>query len=129
MNGNRLARALASFAETERGIVQFGLAGDTERAVELIRLRKQMVTDFAALGQALEAERHLAEDPTKKTEILRLFAAFRTTNALNTAEWPAIRVRDDVASFRVAAKSVGLSTLAFWDKVRSELRVSGVDAA
>lgn len=121
MESDRLARALKAFAETERGIIEFGRVGDTSRALELVRMRKQMVIEFAALGTALEQDPYLVEHPDVKTEILRLFSAFRTANAINTAEWPAIRVRDDVDQFKVAAQGVGRASQAFWSRIKSEL--------
>jgi len=121
MTSERLAQALRSFAQVERGIIEFGLVGDSGRALELVRMRKQMVTEFATLGSALEGEPYLNERPDMKTEILRLFAAFRTANAINTAEWPAIRVRDDVGQFKIAAQGVGKVSQAFWSKVKAEL--------
>jgi len=121
MRSERLDEAMKAFARVERGIVEFGMAGDTQHAVELIRLRKQMITEFAALSAALEADPFLAERREAKTDLLRLFSAFRTANALNTAEWPAIRVRDDVPSFRAAATSVGHASRAFWRRIEQEL--------
>ena len=121
MRSERLHQALTSFAKVECGIVAFGMEGDTERAIELVRLRKLMVEQFAIVGSALEADENLSADPQLKRELLRLFSAFRSANALNTAEWPAIRVRDDVERFRRAANSVGLASRAFWHQIEKGL--------
>jgi hypothetical protein len=123
MESDRLTAALKTFAEAERGIVDFGRVGDSGRALELVRMRKQMVIEFAALGAALEEDGYLERHPDVKTDVLRLFAAFRTANAINTAEWPAIRVRDDVTQFQAAAQNVARASQAFWARIRSAFPV------
>lgn len=123
MESDRLTAALKTFAEAERGIVDFGRVGDSGRALELVRMRKQMVIEFAALGAALEEDDYLERHPDVKTDVLRLFAAFRTANSINTAEWPAIRVRDDVTQFQAAAQNVARASQAFWARIRSAFPV------
>jgi hypothetical protein len=121
MKSDRLSQALNSFAEVERDIVEFGRVGDAGTAADLIRLRRQLVAEFAKLGSALETAPCVARDADTKTEILRLFSAFRAANSINTAEWPVIRVRDHITEYKVAVQSVGKASEAFWRRIQTLL--------
>jgi hypothetical protein len=118
MKSERLVQSLKSFAQTEREIVEFGRVGDASKALDLVRLRKQLIAEFATLGTALETEPDLAQDANAKTEILRLFSAFRAANSINTAEWPVIRVRDHLTEYRSAVQNVGQAAQAFWHRIK-----------
>jgi hypothetical protein len=119
--GAELTSALRSFAAVENDIIAFGRGADASKALEFIQKRKQMITEFAALRDALENDPYLVAKPELKTEVMRLFSAFRAQNAINQADWPAIRVRDNLPQFRIAAQSVGPPSRAFWQWVDREL--------
>lgn len=119
--GANLMSALQTFAAVERDIIAFGRGADATKALEFVQRRKQMVLEFAHLRDALESEPVLLANPRLKTEIMRRFSAFRSENAINQAEWPAIRVRDNLAQFRIAAQSVAGPAQAFWTWIEQEL--------
>jgi hypothetical protein len=118
--GRALQRALQSFAQTESEIVAFGRGADASKALEFVHMRKRMIAEFAALRDALENDPYLKANDARKTEILRLFSAFRTQNAINQANWPAIRVKDNLPDFRIAAQAVGPFSQAFWSWIEKE---------
>ncbi len=119
--GAELRRALQAFASVESDIIAFGRGADASKALEFVQRRKQMVLEFAHLRDALESDAYLLQHPNLKTQVMRLFAAFRSQNAINQAEWPAIRVRDNLLQFRVAAQSVAGPARAFWSWIEREL--------
>ncbi len=121
MIGKALDESLRSFATVEDEIIAFGVGADASKALEFVQKRKQMIGEFARLRDALEGDPHLASNQEIKSEVMRLFSAFRTQNAINQEEWPAILVRDNLPAFREAAKSVGPFSRAFWDWARKEL--------
>jgi hypothetical protein len=116
-----LEGALRSFATAERDIVAAGQRKDGDNAMELVRLRRDLVLQFAKLGNALEQDPHLKANPDKMTEGTRLFAAFRSANSINQANWPAIRVRDEREAYRSASLPVVERSRAFWAWVDREL--------
>ncbi|MBN8829855.1 MAG: hypothetical protein J0G94_04315 [Sphingomonadales bacterium] len=121
--GKELLEALRSFAEVERKIVLLGERPevDNAHASAMVNARRELVMAFAKLGTALDTDPHLTAHPDKMTQGTRLFSAFRAQNAINQADWPAIRVRDDPAQYRVAAQSVVDRSRAFWQWVEREL--------
>ena len=119
--GNELDQALRSFAEVERWIVQLDTRADATNALAFVNMRRDLVMEFAKVGKALEQEPWLVANPDKMTQVTRLFAAFRTQNALNQADWPVIRVRDDPAAYACASRPVGERSAAFWQWVEQEL--------
>lgn len=118
--GAKLLNALRSFATVEREIVSLGERTDASNAQDFVRLRRDLVLEFAKLSAALESDPHLIAHPDKLSQATRLFAAFRTANSINQADWPAIRVRDNVESYRTAAQPVGERSHAFWSWIEQE---------
>jgi len=112
--GADLTSALRSFAAIEDDIITFGQTIDASKAAAFVQRRREMAHAFAMLRNALEQEPWLIDRPDLMTEALRRLSAFRAANSINQAEWPAIRVRDDPAAFRVAAQSVVVPSRAFW---------------
>lgn len=119
--GAELEDALRSFAIAERDIVSAGQLKDGDNAMELVRVRRDLVLQFAKVGNALEQDPHLKANPDKLTEGTRLFAAFRSANSINQANWPAIRVRDEREAYRSASQPVVERSRAFWAWVDQEL--------
>lgn len=119
--GAELEDALRSFATAERDIVSAGQLKDGDNAMELVRVRRDLVLQFAKVGNALEQDPHLKAYPDKLTEGTRLFAAFRSANSINQANWPAIRVRDEREAYRSASQPVIERSRAFWAWVDQEL--------
>ena len=109
-----LASALQSFAAIEREIVMLGAQADADKAHRLVQLRRQLVLEFARVRDALEAEPSMLCSPELMTAAMRQLAAFRTSNAINQADWPVVRVRDNPAEYRVASRSVGEASRLFW---------------
>jgi hypothetical protein len=118
--GRSLQESLETFAKVESEIVAFGRGADGSKALEFIHLRKRMINEFAALRDALENDPYLKANEERKTEVMRRFSAFRAQNAINQADWPAIRVKDDPPAFRIAAQSVAPLSQAFWDWIEKE---------
>lgn len=119
--GADLANALRSFAAIENDIITFGQTMDASKASAFVERRREMAHEFAVLRNALEQEPLLIDDPERMTEALRLLSAFRASNSINQAEWPAIRVRDDPAAFRIAAQAVATCARDFWRWMEREL--------
>jgi hypothetical protein len=118
--GRALEEALKSFAKVENEIIAFGRGADGSKALEFVHLRKRMINEFAALRDALENDPYLKANEERKTEVMRPFSAFRAKNAINQADWPAIRVKDDPPAFRIAAQSVAPLSQAFWAWIERE---------
>lgn len=119
--GAVLANALRNFAIIEDDIITFGRTMDASKALAFVRRRREMAHEFAVLRDALEHEPWLIQRPEQMTEALRLLSAFRASSSIHQAEWPAIRVRDDPAAFRVAAQAVTTASNEFWRWVEREL--------
>jgi hypothetical protein len=118
--GIALRESLQSFAQVESEIIAFGRSADASKALEFVHMRKRMINEFAALRDALENDPYLKANEDRKTEIMRLFSAFRTQNAINQANWPAIRVKDNLPDFRIAAQAVGPFSKTFWSWIENE---------
>lgn len=119
--GAKLSEALISFTRTEGDIVAFGQNLTPANAMEFVRLRRELVLEFAKLGTALEVDPLLTANPDLKTQGLRLFSAFRSQNSINQANWPAIRVRDDLENYRISSKPVVEASRNFWGWIEKEL--------
>jgi len=122
--GTALAEALRSFAAVEHEIVAHDRLGEDGDPADLVRLRRELVMQFAAIAPALEADAALRADPARLAQATRLLSAFRSQNAINQADWPAIRVRDDRASYRASAQRVADRSRAFWQWIGDELGVA-----
>lgn len=122
--GPELTEALRSFARVERDIVALGQGRNGDNASELVRVRRELVLEFARLGQALEKDPYLQANPAKLTDATRLFAAFRSQNSINQANWPAIRVRDNQEDYKIASQPVGEKSRAFWGWIAQEFGIS-----
>jgi hypothetical protein len=123
--GADLTRALRSFATVEQDIVTFGQTMDAGKASAFVHRRRDMAHEFAVLRNALEQEPLLIAQPELMTQALRLLSAFRARNSINQAEWPAIRVRDEPARFRIAARSVSAAARDFWRWIDQTLGYRG----
>jgi len=123
--GSALKGALESFAQVEADIVAHGAPVTTAESQELLQLRRQLITEFARLSAAIEAEPSLARSPSMLTDATRLLAAFRTANSVNQADWPVIRVREDAAGYEAAVQKVVNASSAFWDWADHSLQFSG----
>lgn len=119
--GTELVDALRSFTRVESDIVAAGRQAEGDIAAELVRARRELVLEFAKLGQALDQDEHLKANPDKMTDVKRLFSAFRSANSINQADWPAIRVRDERESYRTASLPVVERSSAFWGWIEREL--------
>ncbi len=117
-----LKAALRSFSHLEQQVVQVSSHVDTSNATTLVRLRRDLVHEFAALSHALEHDHHLRSNPEKFTEATRLLSAFRTQNSVNQADWPVILVRDNPSGYRASVGTVAGRSHAFWHWVEKELR-------
>jgi len=98
---------------------------DADKASAFVQRRRDMAHEFAVLRNALEGEPFLIARPELMTEALCLLSAFRACNSINQAEWPAIRVRDDPARFRIAAQSVAAAARDFWRWAEQTLAYRG----
>lgn len=119
--GSALQQALANFWEVECEVVRIGRQADQGNAVELVRIRRQLVNQFAELGRAIEQDPFLQSDPDLMTQATRLFSAFRSQHALNQASWPAVMVRDNIAGYRETSQQVAERSRQFWQWVEPEL--------
>jgi hypothetical protein len=119
--GPELVGALRAFDAVERRIVALGEQAETCDSFEFVNLRRDLVLQFASLAAAIERDPHLMANPALKTQATRLLAAFRTQNAVNQADWPVIRVRDDPEHYKVAARPVAERSRDFWTWVGQQL--------
>lgn len=116
-----LRDALATFSKVEREIVAVGQRMDPDTALEFVRLRRQLVMRFATLGNALEQEPWLKARPDEMRTGSQLFSAFRAQNSINQADWPVVRVRDNIEAYRANARPVAEKSIAFWRWVEQTL--------
>ncbi|MBN8818301.1 MAG: hypothetical protein J0I80_06230 [Sphingomonas sp.] len=119
--GAELDAALRAFAQTEREIVTLGERLTPETTTDFALLRRDLALCFARVGAALEADPFLKADAALLTQATRLLSAFRTQNAINQADWPVIRVRDDMAGYRQAVKTLVERSGDFWHWVAQRL--------
>lgn len=119
--GADLIEAMRSFAALEREIAAMSDRDATADTVRLVKLRRELVLEFARLGTALESDPYLVAHPEKMTQATRLFAAFRTQNSANQADWPVIRVRDNLQAYKLSTRSVEDCSTAFWGWAEREL--------
>lgn len=119
--GTALQSALESFATVERGIVDVGQQVDGNSAVDFVRMRKQLVMEFATVGGAIEKDPWLSTDPSMLQQATRLLSAFRAQNSINQANWPVVRVKDNLAEYQIAARPVAERSAEFWRWVEDEL--------
>lgn len=119
--GAALIEALKGFAAVENQIVTLSRTVDAEGALHFVRLRRQLVMAFATLGNALENDPWLKVRPDLLQQATRLFSAFRAQNSINQANWPAVRVKDNVADYQIAARPVGEKSREFWQWIDREL--------
>lgn len=119
--GSRLKDALHSFAAVEAQIVSHGTPTSPAQSLELVQLRRDLIMEFATLSAAIEAEPILAASRKMLTEATRLLAAFRTSNAINQADWPVVRLREDAAGYSIAVQGVVKTSRAFWDWAEQNL--------
>lgn len=121
--GSQLKDALHSFAAVEAQIVAHGAPTTAAQSFELVQLRRDLVMEFATLRTAIEAEPSLAASRDRLTQATRLLAAFRTSNAINQADWPVVRVREDANGYNEAVQRVVRASRAFWDWAERTLDV------
>ncbi|MCW2337968.1 hypothetical protein M2337_002201 [Sphingobium sp. B2D3A] len=114
-----LAELLRAFSATETEIVQLGTIAQAARMHELLQLRRQFVEQFGLVSAALQREPILLASPALMTQAMRLLAAFRSRNAINQADWPVIRVRDDPIAYREASQHVKDASRDFWDWIET----------
>jgi len=118
-----LTEALRAFAAAEQRIVDHDRLGDAGNAAELVRLRRDLVMAFAQVAAALESDPGLRAQPDRQAQATRLLSAFRTQNAVNQADWPAIRIPQDRDAYHESVARVQARSRAFWDWVGEELGV------
>ena len=119
--GTALHSALESFAAVERSIVDIARHIDGSNAVDFVRLRKQLVMEFASVGSAIEKDPWLSSNPDMLQQATRLLSAFRSQNSINQANWPVVRVKDNLAEYQIAARPVAERSGAFWQWCEREL--------
>lgn len=118
-----LSDALRAFAETEDEIVHLGVVADSARMHELLALRRLFVEQFGVVNAALQKEPRLVQNADLMTQAMRLLAAFRSRNAINQADWPVIRVRDDPIAYREASQHVKEASRIFWQWTEDALGI------
>lgn len=119
--GTALVDALSRFAALERELVALGQRADASTAIEFVRMRRQLVMEFAQVGAALEKDPWLSANSHLMQQAQRLLSAFRAQNTINQANWPVVRVRDNLADYQIAARPVGERSRDFWDWIEFEL--------
>lgn len=119
--GSELVAALKQFSALEVEIVELGGRVDPDNAREFVRMRRDLVMNFAHVGKAMDEDPWLAANPDVLSRGRRFFAEFRTANSLNQANWPVVRAKDDAAAYAKAAAPVGEKSRAFWQWVESDL--------
>lgn len=119
--GTALKSALDSFATVERGIVEIGRHVDGNSAVDFVRMRKQLVMEFATVGGAIEKDPWLSGNPGLLQQATRHLSAFRAQNSINQANWPVVRVKDNLAEYHIAARPVAERSAEFWQWIEQEL--------
>lgn len=93
---------------------------------ELVGLRRVLSLRAAAMAEALD--RYLAPlDPEVRQEGRRRLADMRAAAALHQAEWPAVRLLDDPAAYRVSAERVRERHRAFDRWLRAHLAAQAPD--
>jgi hypothetical protein len=120
--GPALIDALKSFASIEQDLIALGKRADATTANDFVRVRRQLVMAFAEVSAAFEKDPWLIAEAHLMHQAQRLLAAFRSQNAINQANWPVVRVRDNLAEYQIAARPVGERSRDFWDWLAFELR-------
>jgi hypothetical protein len=105
--------------------VQAKLAGIANRADEgrrhdLIRLRRELALQIVAVGKIAEPIFGAAE-PGLAQDYRNTFSRMRSTTALHQANWPAVRLGEDMGPYQASALDVNEANKAFVAWVRGAL--------
>jgi hypothetical protein len=93
---------------------------DDARKHDLIRLRRELAAQIAKVGEAAEpifgtAEHVLSQDYRTR------FSRMRSAAAIHQADWPAVRLGEDVERYKASALGVREANKAFVAWVRAAL--------
>jgi hypothetical protein len=93
---------------------------DDSRRHELIQLRKRLAAQIAEIGR-LADPLFSAGDPETARVYRAKFSAMRSATAMHQANWPAVRLDDGEAGYRVSSNAVSETNRGFITWMRATL--------
>lgn len=119
------AAVLAELDRLEQ--VQKDLAGvsgrtDDQRALDLIRLRRELSQQIGRIGQVAEAYFEATGDFAMVQQFRTRFSAMRSRAAAHQADWPAVRLNEADESYYQSARAVREANRAFVTFMRGALK-------
>jgi hypothetical protein len=118
------AEVLEELSRLER--VQADLAGvasrtDSDRALDLIRLRRVLSEQIGRIGQIAERYFEEAGDAALTQQFRNNFSAMRSSAATHQANWPAVRLAEAGEEYQRSARAVREANRAFVAWMRETL--------
>lgn len=115
-----LTRELDALEAVQVELAAIANRSDDARKHDLIRLRRDLSLQIAKVGEAAEpifgaAEHGLSQDYRNR------FSRMRSAAAIHQADWPAVRLGEDVERYQASARGVREANKAFVAWVRSAL--------
>lgn len=115
-----LSSALDAFEALLRRIAATtGGVATHERRLELVKLRRELAGQIAAIGSKAEAV--FADTPFYPT-FRASFSSIRATAAAHQADWPAVRLGENEADYRASVLPMRAANSAFIRWTREALR-------
>lgn len=124
----QMREILTDYARLEHEILATAMLMDPTRKAELVRLRRRLAEHLGVVGTCIERDEQLASDPAIQKQMSQLFTNFRYAVGQHQANWPAVRIDDDVERYRESAENSYAKADLFWSWCRSSLGFSREDA-
>ena len=111
--------ALDELESIQSGLAKVAMRTDEERKRDLINYRRNLAKQMTRIMNV--AEPLFASDPEGRAEFRRCYSAMRAAAAQHQTDWPAIRLGEDDAGYRLSASTVRMANNAFVASLRSLL--------
>lgn len=94
---------------------------DSERARDLIRLRRELSQQIGRIGLIAEGYFESVGDPAAVQQFRTRFSTMRSRAATHQADWPAVRLNEADETYQQSARAVREANRAFVAWMRSVL--------
>ena len=115
-----LSRELDALEAVQAALASIANRNDDGRKRDLIRLRRDLSLQIAKVGKAAEPIFGAADHPLNQ-DYRNRFSRMRSAAAIHQADWPAVRLGEDVERYQASARGVREANKAFVAWVRTAL--------
>ena len=115
-----LSRELDALEAVQAELASIANRSDDARKHDLIRLRRELSAQIAKVGEVAEPIFGKAEHALSQ-EYRSRFSRMRSAAAIHQADWPAVRLGEEVERYQASAKVVREANKAFVAWVRGAL--------